>query len=251
MSVKFLRSALCAIAIMLPAPALALDDTDKAAVEQIIRDYLLANPELMVEVQQALEAKQQAEAAETAKRALDENRETIFASANQGIIGNPEGDVTVVEFFDYNCSFCQRAMEDMNTLLESDKNLKFVMKELPILSQGSVEASRVSTGVYRLFPEKYEEFHNKLLSLQGMKDGNRALRIAQEMGLDIDAINTEGQKPDVLDAFREANDLANSLGINGTPSYVIGDEVIFGALGADTLREKIENVRQCGKTTCS
>ncbi|MEM1152417.1 MAG: DsbA family protein, partial [Pseudomonadota bacterium] len=225
MPIKFLRAALCAVALTLPAPALALDDGDKAQVEQIIREYLLANPELMLEVQQALEAKQQEQAAETARLALEENKATIFESDNQGVIGNPDGDVTVVEFFDYNCSFCQRAMEDMNTLLAGDDNLKFVMKELPILSQGSVEASRISTGVYRLFPEKYEEFHNRLLALQGMKDGNRALRVAQEMELDIDAINAEGQKPDVLGAFREANDLANSLGINGTPSYVIGDEV--------------------------
>ena len=125
------------------------------------------------------------------------------------------------------------------------------MIALPILSEGSVEASRISTAVYRLFPEKYAEFHNSLLGSKGQKDGNRALRIAQSMKLDINALNEEAKKSDVLDAFREANELATNLGINGTPSYVIGDEVVFGALGQDVLRQKIENVRKCGKTVCS
>ena len=244
-----------ALAAMLTAipttPALAIDEAEKAQVEQIIRDYLLENPEIMVEVQQALEAKQQAEAKERATKALVENQEAIFKSANQGVIGNADGDVTVVEFFDYNCSFCQRAMQDMNALLEGDQKLKFVMKELPILSAGSVDASRVSTAVYRLYPEKYGEFHNQLLALQGQKDGKRAAQIAATMGMDIEKIEAESQKDDVVDAFREANELANALGINGTPSYVIGDEVVFGALGEQVLREKIGNMRKCGKTVCS
>ncbi len=232
-------------------PAYALDDGDKAKVEEIVREYLLNNPEIMLEVQQALEVKQQAEAKERAERALAENEDTIFNSPNQGIIGNPDGDVTVVEFFDYNCGFCQRAMQDMNALLKGDDKLKFVMKELPILSPGSVEAGRISTAIYRLFPEKYGEFHNRLLELQGQKDGNRAFEIAANMGLDMTRIEAESQKEDVIDAFREANELANALGINGTPSYVIGDEVVFGALGEQVLREKIENVRKCGKTVCT
>ena len=234
-----------------PFPAAALDPEDKPAIEQIVRDYLLTNPELILEVQQALQVKQEAEAKERATVALNQNKETIFKSKNQGIIGNVKGDVTVVEFFDYNCGFCQRAMNDMNVLLQGDSNLKFVMKELPILSPGSVEASRISTAVYRLYPQQYERFHNDLLGLDGPKDGARALEIAGLMGFDMGKLEDEAAKNDVLDAFREANDLATSLGMNGTPSYVIGDEVIFGALGVDVLRAKIENVRKCGKTVCS
>ncbi|MEE9314098.1 MAG: DsbA family protein [Rhizobiaceae bacterium] len=235
----------------LSTPALAFDANDKPAVEKIIREYLLQNPELILEVQQALEQKQQLATAERSARALSENKETVFNSPNQAAIGNPNADVTVVEFFDYNCGFCQRAMRDMNSLLAKDAGLQFVLKELPILSEGSVEAHKISTAVYRLYPKKYEEFHNKLLGGQGQKDGNRALRVAQEMKMDVDAISNESKKGDVLGAFREVNDLANKLGINGTPSYVIGNEVVFGALGEDVLRQKIENVRKCGKTVCS
>ncbi len=251
---KFLKTAAAALlgAFMLfpVTSGQAFDPADRPEIEKIIREYLLANPQLMLEVQQALEVQQREEAARRAAEALAQNSDTIFNSPHQGIIGNAKGDVTVVEFFDYNCGFCQRAMNDMNALLAGDKNLKFVMKELPILSEGSVEASRISTAIYRLFPEKYAEFHNALLGGPGQKDGNRALRVAQTMKLDVDAINTEAQKNDILGAFREANELANSLGINGTPSYVIGNEVVFGALGQDVLREKIGNVRKCGKTVC-
>ncbi len=240
-----------ATVLLMPIPAQAFNDSDKPAIEEIIRQYLLKNPELILEVQQALELKQRREAKQRASRALKENNEIIFLSKNQAEIGNPKADVTVVEFFDYNCSFCQRAMKDMDTLLGADANLKFVLKELPILSEGSVEAHKVSTAVYRLYPEKYQDFHRTLLGSQGQKDGNRALRIAQEMKMDINSINKESQKSDVLGAFREVNDLATKLGINGTPSYVIGDEVVFGALGEAVLRKKIQNMRKCGKTICS
>ena len=251
---KFFKSAgaaLLGVMMMFPASSSqALDPTDRPEIEKIIREYLLANPQLMLEVQQALEVQQREEASKRAAEALSLNSDAIFNSPNQGIIGNADGDVTVVEFFDYNCGFCQRAMEDMNALLGDDSNLKFVMKELPILSEGSVEASRISTAVYRLYPGKYAEFHNTLLASPGQKDGNRALRVAQTLEMDINALNEEAQKNDVLSAFREANDLATALGINGTPSYVIGDEVLFGALGREVLAEKIENVRKCGKTVC-
>ena len=239
-----------AFAALSVSTAQALDPSDRPEIEKIIREYLLENPQLLLEVQQALETRQREDASARAALALSKNKELIFNSAHQGVIGNAEGDVTVVEFFDYNCGFCQKAMNDMNALLQGDSKLKFVMKELPILSEGSVEAGRVSTAVYRLYPDRYADFHNRLLGSQGQKDANRALRVAQSMDMDINALNEEAQKDDVLSAFREANDLATALGINGTPSYVIGDEVVFGALGEDILREKIENVRKCGKTVC-
>ena len=120
-------------------PALAFDATDKTEIHKIIREYLISNPEVIVEVQQALEIKRDREAKEKAAKALVENADIIFKSPNQASIGNKDADVTVVEFFDYNCSFCQRAMQDMNSLLSKDTNLQFVLKELPILSEGSVE----------------------------------------------------------------------------------------------------------------
>ncbi|MEL6948039.1 MAG: DsbA family protein [Pseudomonadota bacterium] len=233
-----------------PTPAQAEKALDREAVERIVRDYLLKNPEIMVEVQQALEAKQKAERDAQIEATLNQRRDTIFNSANQGVIGPKDAPITIVEFFDYNCSFCQRAMEDMNVLLGNEKDVKFVLKELPILGPESVEASRISTAVYRAYPDKYGEFHNKLLGLEGIKNGERALAIARDMGLDTKKLEEIGARGDVLDAFREANALATSLGINGTPSYVLADEVVFGALGHAVLAEKLAAVRKCGKTSC-
>ncbi|MEL6752277.1 MAG: DsbA family protein [Pseudomonadota bacterium] len=244
------KTFLTALALALATPA-AAQTIDRSEVESIVRDYLLANPEIISEMQQALEVKQAAEAEARAKQAIVEYRDDIFASANQGYAGAKDGDVTIVEFFDYNCGYCQRAMQDMNTLIEGDDQLKFVLKELPILGPGSAEASRISTAVYRLHPDRYAEFHNRLLGIPVAKDGAVARQIARDMGFDMEPLEAEAAKDDVIDAFREANGLANALGINGTPSYVIGDEVVFGALGADVLRQKVANMRACGSTECS
>jgi protein-disulfide isomerase len=234
----------------IPSPTLAFDDSQKAEIGTIVRDYLLANPEIIAEVQQALEEKRDTEAKEKARVALRDNASMIFASTNQFEIGPPDADVVVVEFFDYNCGFCQRAMTDMNRLLETDKNLKFVLKEIPILSEQSVEAHRVSIAFGRLMPEKYAEFHRLLLGARGIKDGARALQVAKELGADTAKLRKMANEESVNDAFREANALANQLGMTGTPSYVIGDEVVFGALGYDVLKEKIDNVRKCKSATC-
>ena len=246
---RFIPLALAAC-VAFPTPAAALDPADRPQIEKIVREYLLANPEVLLEVQTALQAKQEAEAKERATAALKANRARIFDSKHQAVLGNPEGDVTIVEFFDYNCGFCQRALTDMNTLLTEDGNVRFVMKELPILSAGSVEAARISTAIYRLHPDRYGEFHEKLLSLEGQKDGQQAMRIVNELGLPAEPILAEAAKEDVVEAFREANELATALGINGTPSYVVGDEILFGALGVDVLRQKVANMRACGAADC-
>ncbi|MDA8869788.1 DsbA family protein [Rhizobiaceae bacterium] len=247
------RILLILIALFLTLPAFAQDVTpepDRTRIEGIVRDYLLTNPEIMLEVQAALEAKQAELALARAKEAITRNQTAILSSKNQAVVGNPDGDVTLVEFFDYNCGFCQRAMNDMNELLAKDDKLRFVLKELPILGPGSVTASQVSTAVYRLHPDRYAEFHGRLLGLDAQKDGATARTIAEDMGFDMAALNAEADKPDVIDAFREVNRLADELGISGTPSYIIGDEVVFGALGADVLARKVSNMRACGRTEC-
>jgi protein-disulfide isomerase len=239
------------VASIMTTPVFALDAAQKSEFEALIRSYLLKNPEILVEAQEALEKKRALEASLKIKRTLSEKSALIFNSKNQFEIGNPDADVVVVEFFDYNCSFCKRAMNDMNKLLKEDTNLKFVLKELPILSEGSISAHKISTAVGHLEPDRYEEFHNKLLGSNGQKNDKRALKLADSMGLDIKKILAYSKKDSVIDGFREVNSLANDLGMNGTPSYVIGDEVIFGALGYDVLKTKIDKLRECGGTTTS
>ena len=246
-----MRLVLAAILLVLAAPALAFEPGEKKEIEQIVRDYLLANPQILVEMQQAYEVKQQEQRAASAQKALKERREQVFASPYQTEMGNPEGDVTVVEFFDYNCPYCGRALEDMNVLLDADPNLRFVLKEVPIIRPESVGAHRISLAVYKIAPERYGEFHNRLFAIEGVKTDKAALQVAEELGLDRDKIIEAANADAVTQAFREGTELAEALGVTGTPSYVIGDELVFGAQGVDVLREKIANVRKCGKASCS
>ena len=239
------------VATNLTTPVFALDATQNSEFEALIRSYLLKNPEILLEMQDSLEKKRALEASVKVQRTLAEKNDLVFNSKNQFEIGNPNADVTVVEFFDYNCTFCKRAMSDMNRLLKEDAQLKFVLKELPILSEGSVSAHKISAAVGHLTPDRYEEFHNKLLGASGQKNGKRALKLADSMGLDIKQILAYSKKDSVVDGFREVNTLANDLGMNGTPSYVIGDEVIFGALGYDVLKAKIDKLRKCGGDTAT
>ena len=157
-----------------PQPALAKDtpsavtiasaDTlDRKEVEKIIREYLLANPELLQEVQQALDAKQKEEQRVAQQTIISDAKDKIFKSAHDGVVGNPNGKITIVEFFDYNCGYCKRAVEDMQAMTAADPELRFVLKEFPILGPDSQKASVVSMAFHNLMPEKYGEFHNQLL----------------------------------------------------------------------------------------
>jgi protein-disulfide isomerase len=155
-----------------------------------------------------------------------------------------------VEFFDYNCGFCQRALDDMNRLIEGGSKIRFVLKEFPVLGEESVQASRVSIAFNRLMPLKAAEFHRALLGAPGRKDGQMALDLAVKLGANIDALKAEAEKPDVSSVISEAYRLGDGLGISGTPSYVIGDEIVFGAVGFDSLSQKVANLGTCGKTIC-
>ncbi|MFC3071952.1 DsbA family protein [Shinella pollutisoli] len=238
------------IAFAAPLPALALDDAQKKEFGAFIREYLLENPEILLDVQEALQRKQQEAQQVKAVQAITDNETAIFSSDHDIALGNPDGDVTVVEFFDYNCGYCRRALSDMDAIIASDKNVRFVLKELPILGPDSLAAHKVSAAVRDLAPEKYGDFHRKLLGSDGRATEESAIAVAVELGLkEEDIRKTMADKPHD-DAVREAYSLANDLGITGTPSYVIARETVFGAVGADDLEAKIANVRSCGKATC-
>lgn len=228
----------------------AADSLDRAQVETIVREYLLENPTVMLEVQQALEVRQREEREEAQRVALNERKDIIFSSEHQLEIGNPDAPITIVEFFDYNCGFCQRALADMNRFVEEDKDVRFVMKEFPVLGEASLDAHKVSLAFNQLMPEKVEEFHVALMGAPGRKDGDMALQLAMQLGVDEAAMKAEIDKPYILDAIKEVYGLADALGITGTPSYVIGDEVVFGAVGFDQLNAKVTAMKECGKASC-
>jgi len=223
----------------------------RAEIERIVRDYLLSHPEVLQEAMAELEKRQTVAEAEKHQTAVKEHAKALFSSPRQVVLGNPQGNVTMVEFFDYNCGYCKRAMADMLTLLKNDPNLKVVLKEFPVLGPGSVDAARVATAVRMQDKsgKKYLEFHQKLLGGRGQVDKAHALAAAKDVGLDVARIEKDMDSAEARESIQEAFKLAEALGLNGTPSYVVGQSVVIGAVGLDVLQEKI-NTARCGKATC-
>ena len=253
-SFRLLAPALLALALcgMPPAAsAQSFSDTQRGDIETIVRNYLIAHPEVLEEAMAELSKRQAAAEAEKHEASVAANAETIFNSPRGVVLGNKDGDVTFVEFFDYNCGYCKRAMADMLDLMKTDPKLKVVLKEFPVLSQGSVEAAQVAVAVRMQDPtgKKYLDFHQKLLGGRGPADKARALAAAKEAGLDTARIEKDLASPEVRATIEENFKLAEAMGMNGTPSYVIGKQVVVGAVGLDGLKEKI-GLARCGKATC-
>jgi protein-disulfide isomerase len=243
--------ALALLGAPVSASAQSFTDTQRGDIEAIIKSYLVAHPEVLEEAMNELQKRQTA--AETAKHeaSIAQNAEAIFNSPRGVLLGNKDGDVTFVEFFDYNCGYCKRAMADMLDLMKNDSKLKVVLKEFPVLSEGSIEAARVAVAVRMQDPsgKKYLDFHQKLLGGRGVADKARAMAAAKDAGLDTTRIEKDITSPEVKATLAENMKLAEEMGLNGTPSYVIGKQIVVGAVGLDGLKEKI-GIARCGKASC-
>ena len=249
--IKTIRTLLAAATLSaIVVPANAFDAGERQEIEQIIRDYLLENPELLLEVQEAYERKRAIAERQQQLESIGAQQAAIFSNPSDPVVGNLNGSVTIVEFFDYNCGYCKRAMNDMLSMMESDSELRFVLKEFPILGEDSQDAHRVAHAFNDLMPESYMEFHVRLLNHNGRANGDVAMRIATELGADEAALQARMKNGALNDRIRATYKLADDLGINGTPAYVVGDEVVAGALGEQVLTTKVANVRQCGSTIC-
>ncbi|CAN7282258.1 DsbA family protein [Bradyrhizobium sp. LjRoot220] len=235
----------------LPASAQSFSDVQRKDIETIVRDYLIAHPEVLEEAMAELTKRQSAAEAEKHQAGIAKHANAIFNSPRNVTVGNKDGDVTFVEFFDYNCGYCKRAMLDMMELMKGDPKLKVVLKEFPVLSAGSVEAAQVGVAVRMQDPtgKKYLDFHQKLLTGRGAADKARAMAVAKEVGLDMSRLDKDLASPEIRATLEENMKLAEAMGMNGTPSYVIGKQVVIGAVGVETLKEKI-GIARCGKATC-
>jgi protein-disulfide isomerase len=157
----------------------------------------------------------------------------------------------MVEFFDYNCGYCKRALSDVRSLVKSDPKLKLVIKDFPVLGPDSVEASRVALAVKnQIQGEKLFDYHVRLLESRGRVNGERALAVAKEMGLDLARVQKDMEGADVKAALQQNVSLGDKLGLSGTPAFIVGSEIIPGAVGLEPLRQVVAGVRQCGKATC-
>jgi protein-disulfide isomerase len=225
-------------------------DEQKKALGEIIRDYLIKNPEVMIDVQTALDEKVEKEQDARLKAFMAENSKAIYRNPDSSVAGDPNGDITVVEFFDFNCGYCKRGLPEVQKLIESDKKVRFVFKELPILSKGSEEAAKVALAAKR--QGRYWDFHQKMLGAKGQANMTSALAVAQSLGLDMEKLKADIESDAVKNELEDMKALAKKIGINGTPHFLVGDKSIPGAPEDlhDQLETLVSEFRKNGCATC-
>lgn len=240
-----------ALGMLAVAPARAADPLTPDQVQQVekvIRDYLLRHPEVLVEAMQSLEAQQKLAEAEQNRARIGANRKALLEDPDSFVVGNPKGDVTVVEFFDYRCPYCKQVHPVVRDAIAKDGKVRLVLKEFPILGPDSLMASRAAVAAL-LQKDKYLAFHDALMGLRGGLTEPTILQTAKEAGLDVDKLKADMKDPRVDRILRANHALAETLAITGTPAFVIGDELVSGALPPERLRELISKART-GCVTC-
>ena len=225
-------------------------EDQKRSIEKIIKDYLLANPEIFIEVQGALEAKTEKEQSDKLKAAISENAKEIYRHPNAAFAGNPDGDITVVEFFDYNCGYCKRAFGEVAKLIERDKNIRVVFADLPIIRDESEPVSRLALAAR--IQGKYWEVHRELIAMKGTVNEAVALKVAEKAGLDMTKLKADMTSAEVKGELDRVKELAKKMGINGTPHFLIGDRAVGGAPEnlSDMLEAHAMELRKSGCSYC-
>lgn len=218
-------------------------------INPLIESFLMNDPKILQRMSQALDTTVRAEEKAKATTAIASMKDAIFNDPDQVVVGNPDGDVTLVEFFDYNCGYCRSALPDLATLLADDPNLRVVLKEFPILSNESIDAARIAVLVNEAGVD-YWSFHEALFTSRGQVDKKVALDAAAELGLSPVSLELDMGTEGVSKTIQTSYEIAKALNITGTPSYIIGNEIIPGAIGLDELRRRIANMRACGETEC-
>lgn len=214
---------------------------ETSAIEQIVKNYLIENPEIMLEVFAKLEERREAADKAAAMAAIAENKSGLFDDAYSFVAGNPKGDITIVEFFDYKCPYCKSAVDDILAAAEEDGNVRIIFKEFPILSDESTIAAKAAMAA--ISQNRYMELHQALMATQGALPEERILRIAEEAGLDIDRLKQDMADPALDEAIDRTHNLARQLGVEGTPAFIIGNQLVPGAVSKSRLLEIVEEER--------
>jgi protein-disulfide isomerase len=218
------------------------DGADQAALGKSIHDYLVTHPEVLVEAMEVLERKQNAERDTAAQKAIQQYAKELTSDPDSPISGNPNGDVTVVEFSDYQCPYCKRAFPAVKSVVAADGKVKLVHKDLPILG----EASRIAAlaALASRNQHKHEALHNALMSFNGKLDLDRILEIASSVGIDVTQLRKDMEDPKLDDILKRNATLAKALDVRGTPAFVVGRQFVPGAVDAGTLKQLIDEARK-------
>ncbi len=214
------------------------------AIKDIVRTYLGQHPEVLVEAIRALQARQQAREHANVQSVLAARRNDLEHDPDSPVGGNPKGNVTIVEFFDYRCGYCKRVFPSIMKLIKTDGNIRYVFKEFPILGPASVTASRAALAVWRLDPEKYMSFHSGLMKAKGGLNDKKIMKIAAGVGLDTKELGKLMEAEWITAELEKNMQLANDLNISGTPAFIIGKQFIPGALSLDGLKKTVKAARE-------
>lgn len=254
MRAKFTASlvvlALAASSALLPQQVSAQETFSKTQINEmhnVIREYLLENPSIINEMIEKLQSAERAQQEKLAREAIASNAKQLFHNEDDVVVGNPDGNVTLVEFFDYNCGYCKRSVADVLRFTDEDKNLRIVMKEFPILSEGSMIASRAAVASKK--QGKYWEFHLAMMASSDNIDSEaKVMSIAAETGLDVAKLKADmtADAAAIENTLNANRALAQSLGINGTPAFVIDDTLVPGAMPYEQLANSVKTVRDNG-----
>lgn len=232
------------IALLFTASTASADQEEgltEARIKELALEAILENPEIIEQAIGLLQQKQLARQQADVASILAERRNELEEDPNAPVLGNPAGDVTLVEFFDYNCPYCKRAMQEVKTLLQAEPNIRLVYREWPILSPGSIFAARAALAARK--QGKYEEFHWALMGFKGKVEEGSTIKIAKEVGLDVEKLKVDMLAPEIEEHIRLSMNLAEALNINGTPAFIAGEKVYPGLLTSEQLSQAIEDAR--------
>jgi len=245
-------AALCLIASLAATTAFAevpagMNDADRAAFREEVRAYLLENPEVLMEAMDILQSREETASADRDIQMLAANAETIFASPDDWVGGNPEGDVVLVEFIDYRCGYCRKAYTEIEELVKSDGNIRFVVKEFPILGEASMLSSQFAIAVHQLHGDvAYKAAHDALIDLRGEPTLETLSRLASDLGHEPDPILARMPGDEVMDVIKANHALADTMEISGTPTFVMKDMMLRGYVPLDAMRQIVAEVRAEG-----
>ena len=220
-----------------------MSDEERAAFRNEVRSYLLENPDVIFEAIQILEQRRALAGAEADRQLVLNNAESIFADGHSWVGGNPDGDVTVVEFIDYRCGFCKRAHPEVAEMLERDPNIRLIVKEFPILGPDSVKAGKMALAALDIAPDKYPDLSDELMEYRGNLTEQVAYQIAGGLGFDIAELKERANSVEIDDRLNSNYQLAQALGLQGTPAFIVGTEIIRGYLPVDDMLGAVQEAR--------
>ena len=240
----FLIAAITVFSVAGASAEESMSDARKKEVEAVLQEYILKNPEVLMRAIQTYQVQKQAAKRKRAKDNLTSLTAELTLNPASPVIGNPDGDVTIVEFFDYRCGYCKRVFPTIQALLKEDGNIRYVLKEFPILGPDSLVASQAALAVWNTTPEKYMPFHSALMTSRGGLNAAKIFSVAGDLGLDTDAIRKNMKNAPVSNEINKNMELSESLGITGTPAFIIGDQLVPGAISMDELKRMVAQARR-------